>query len=942
MDAERWRQISALYHEARAREGDARRVFLQSACGADVALLQEVESLLVDSAAAEAFLAGAIAGDLRVLAGDRLGTMLGGYRIDGVLGRGGMGTVYEAYDTLLQRRVAVKVLAGDTDDETVRTRLLREARNAAALVHPGICTVYEVGEAEGTAFIVMEHIDGVSLRELIDRRGIPPLGDVLAWATEAAGALAYAHERGVVHRDFKTANVIVTPGGRIKIIDFGLARRTDLGLTQATTMSSVMPAGVVAGTPYAMAPEQVRGTPADARTDIWAVGVLLYELTTGVQPFGGASPPALFSAIVADPPRALPDSVDPSLRHIIGRCLEKNPARRYQSADELRRDLDAIGRVTATPGQRLGLAPRSLRRRIAFAALFGSAIAVAAAGVWRMWSGRPQPVAPLRATFAQLTSVPGVEWFPHFSPDGRWIVYAGDAAGNMDIYLQSVAGQRAINLTQDSAAEDDQPAFSPDGEQIAFRSSRDGGGIFVMGRTGEAVRRLTRAGFNPSWSPDGRSIVFATEGVDINPQNSTGRSGLAIVRVAGGDPMPLDIQARDAVLPRWSPHGTRIAFMARLGNPPRSDIRTIAPGGGDSVPVTEDVPIDWNPVWSPDGRHLYFGSDRGGTMNLWRVAIDEQTGRPLSQPEPITTPGAFVGHIAVAADGRLAFASMARSANIQKLSIDPSSGQVIGEPSTVTTGTRTWSNPDPSPDGEWVAFYSGLNPVGHLYVQRIDGTGLRQLTSDDAVDRMPHWSPDGRWLLFFSNRSGGGYELWKIHPDGSELQQVTYAGQATYAAWSPDGRRIATTVLGIGPRQRTYVAIFDATRPWRDQTPEILPLPPTMSEFGVTSWIAERRLIGQVTAGGVAVYSLASRKYERLTAFGEWPAALPDDRHVLFVSDLRRFFVLDIDTKAVSQVFSVQRDVIGPPRVTRDGRTAFFSRRVTESDIWLATLDDRR
>jgi Tol biopolymer transport system component len=237
-------------------------------------------------------------------------------------------------------------------------------------------------------------------------------------------------------------------------------------------------------------------------------------------------------------------------------------------------------------------------------------------------------------------------------------------------------------------------------------------------------------------------------------------------------------------------------------------------------------------------------------------------------------------------------------------------------------------------------FYSLALPEGDLYISRVDGTGLRQVTGDAAIDRVPRWSPDGRWIAFFSTRSGS-LEVWKIRPDGSDLQQVTQLRRATYAAWSNDGR-IATTALARAADEKTDVAVFDAVRPWREQTPDVLPRMPGELDFFVTAFTSDnRRLVGQVGPGpsGVVVYSFASRSYDRLTTFGEWPDVFPDGRHILFVSGGRDFFVVDAATHQVAKAFSVARDVIGPPRLTRDGRAAFFIRRTTESDIWLVTLD---
>ena len=273
--------------------------------------------------------------------------MFGTYRIERALGRGGMGVVFLAFDTTLHRHVALKLVDRQGDDEATRARVLREARNAAALNHPHICTIHEVGNVGGTAFIAMEYVNGRSLRDELDA-GTVSMQDVRRYGVQAADALAHAHEHGVIHRDFKAGNAIVA-GGRLKVVDFGLARRNDISLPDATTAVSIVLPGSAAGTPYAMAPEQVRGAAADARTDIWALGVLLYEMAGGCQPFVGNTTPELFSSILRDEPRPLPATVPPGLKGAIDCCLSKDPDRRYQHAAEVRAVLDALETTVGMP-----------------------------------------------------------------------------------------------------------------------------------------------------------------------------------------------------------------------------------------------------------------------------------------------------------------------------------------------------------------------------------------------------------------------------------------------------------------------------------------------------------------------------------------------------------------------------------------------------------------
>jgi eukaryotic-like serine/threonine-protein kinase len=947
MDPAGWKRVKEIYQAAAELKPKEWAAFLAGACAGDEDLRREVESLLAQPSADDllhhpAWEPGA--GRLDTLTdpgGQAVGQRVGHYEIQEKLGEGGMGKVYRAFDTQLRRPVALKVLPPEyASDPEWRSRLLREARAASALNHPNIVGIYEVGSDSGVDFFAMEYVEGKSLGKMIPAKGLP-LKEALDYAVQIAGGLAKAHAAGVIHRDLKPGNIMLNPDRLVKLLDFGLARRVELGPGRESTLTIE---GRIMGTPAYMSPEQAQGQLVDARTDIFSLGVVLYEMATGVRPFRGDSAMSVISSILKDSPPA-PAEVNPEvprdLDRIIRRCLVKDVARRYQSAVDLRSDLEEVQQRVES-GELLGLPrPRDRRRlpRQFTPIVVGVIVVIAGYTIFRR-AGQPGRLQPalVRAEFSQLTSQPGVEWFPSLSPDGKWLVYAGASSGGRQIYLQSVSGQNPFDLSKDPTVDDDQPAFSPDGERIAFRSSREGGGIFVMGRTGEAARRVTHVGFHPSWSPDGDQIAFTTENVELNPQNADTSSELWVATVNTGETRRLN--DGDAVLASWSPHNHRIAYTHRLGHLAQAEIWTIPVTGGAPTRVTSDNATNWNPVWSPDGKYLYIASDRGGSTNLWRVPIDEMSGKARGEPEPITTPAPYLAHPSISADGKqIAFASVLVTANIQQLVLDPS-GAPKGEPAWVTTGSRRWANPDPSPDGERIAFYSLVQPGGHLYVAHADGTAIRQLTSDSATDRMPRWSPDGKWIACFSNRSGH-LELWKIRPDGSDLQQLTEGG-AGYLAWSPDGSRIATVGAIEEPLAKARGWIFDPNRPWKQQTPDVLPpLDPPSARFLVNSWSPDGvRLAGHSDSArqGIMMYSLQSRKYERLTDFGQWPMWLPDSRRVLFVAAGKAFFIVDAQSKQVRKVFSVTRDIIGPPQLTRDGKIAYFSRRVTESDIWLLRL----
>src|SRR3989441_502366 len=685
--------------------------------------------------------------------------LAGRYSLERELGHGGMGIVFLATDVKHGRNVALKVLRPELSQSIGADRFLREIRITARLNHPNILTLIDSGTAGEFMYYVLPYVDGESLRDRLTRETQLPVDEALRITRETADALAYAHEAGVVHRDIKPENILFEAGHAV-VADFGIAQAgSEAGGGRLTE------SGLIVGTPAYMSPEQAMSSGSvDARSDIYSLACVLYEMLAGAPPFGGPTPHAIIARKSMEPVpglRIVRDTVPPAVEGAIVRALAKTPADRFATAREFATALSQ---------------PTSAHRPVRPSALFvtASVIVVIAAAAYIALALTRNKESGARATFARLTGDPGVEWFPSLSPDGKWLIYSGEATGNRDIYLQSVGGQNAINLTADSPGEDDQPAFSPDGSAIAFHSDRDGGGIFVMGRTGEAVRRVTRFGYKPAWSPDGAELALVTENVEFNPQNSESRGELLVANVQSGKLRR--IEATDASLPSWSPHGQRIAYFHRLGAIAGGNVWSVPAVGGPPTAVTSGKWRDWNPVWSPDGRYLYFVSDRSGSMNLWRVRIDEASGRALADPEPITTPATSLAHISIAADGRhIAYSSVLVTTNVQRLAFDPVRGTVVGEPVWLTHGSRRWSNPAPSPDGQYVVFYSLVDPEGDLYMMRADGVGSpRKLTGDSASDRLPRWSPDGKWIAVFSDRSGP-LQIWKIHPDGSGLTQVTDA-----------------------------------------------------------------------------------------------------------------------------------------------------------------------
>ncbi|HET9226363.1 MAG TPA: LpqB family beta-propeller domain-containing protein, partial [Thermoanaerobaculia bacterium] len=800
---------------------------------------------------------------------------------------------------------------------------------------PNLCTVYDVGETEGhQLYLAMPCYDGETLRRKVER-GPLPLPEAMDYALQAAKGLAKAHRQGIVHRDVKPANLMVTGDGVVKILDFGIAKLAgEVGLTRT---------GSTLGTPAYMSPEQMCGQEVDGRTDLWALGVVLYEMVTGRRPFLGEHESGLRQALLEATPepmtRLRPDA-PPGLEQVVRKLLAKTPADRYPTADALVADLRVLvgGSSASLPTQAATVpsvpvsAPR--RRSWPWYAVPAGLVILAALGGYLLRSAGGGRSAPLHATFTRLTEQDGGESYPSLSPDGNYFVYVKAAEKGSDIFLQRVGGGNPINLTPETPWVDTQPAFSPDGQQIAFRSEREGGGIFVMGATGESVRRVTDSGFNPTWSPDGKEIVLATEGV-LEPSTRTSTSQIFRVNLATGEQRML--RTGDAVQPSWSPNGRRIAYWGVVSEKSERGIWTLPAEGGDPVEVLSEKFLTWNPVWSPDGAWLYFLSDRSGSLNLWRAAIDQNSGRVSGEPEPVTSSSQSIRFLTLSKDGRrIAYATDERRDSLEARTFDPERLEA-GTESVPIVGARAVRTVDSSPDGKWLAFDT-LPPREDIYIVQTDGSGLRQLTRDDYRDRIPRWSPDGRSIVFYSNRSGR-YEAWSVPADGSRFEQLTKStGQVpTYCFWSPDGRRLLCS--------RNAAVTIDLSKPLEKRTFE--PLPGSeriVGEFWATSWSANgvagihsRKDYSMMP--GIGVYSFETRRFERLTERGESPIWLPG-LPVLLYQDAGAIHAFDLRTRQDRTVLSRSPgSAYLFANASPDGRRLYLVRRSDEGDVWMLDLD---
>ena len=884
------------------------------------------------------------------------GTRLGPYEIVSSLGAGGMGEVYRARDPKLNRDVAIKVLpvlfAGDADR---LARFTREAQALAALNHPNIAGIYEMTTgADGVHALVMELVEGEDLSEVI-AHGAMPLSEALPIARQIADALEAAHEAGIVHRDLKPANIKVRADGTVKVLDFGLAKAlaptgSGVGANVANSPTMTTPAmtamGMIMGTAAYMAPEQAKGKAVDRRADIWAFGIVLYEMITGRTVFPGETVTDIIAAIVTRDPdwTGLPGSTPPAIERLLRRCLEKDPKKRLRDIGEARLEIDRIQSgapdpampvVAATPT--IAHAPKkpNVIARVAIATVVVAAIG----GAW--WLGaqsKPSAGEPW-STFTQLSDASGVENSPTVSPDGASFAYSSASRGGWDIYVQRVGGRNATLVAGDPGRDEVWPAFSPDGKLIAFNQGGGKGGIFIVGATGESVRRLTDFGANPAWSPKGDRIVFCTEEVgSVYARNNV--SDLWTVDVAGGAPVKLNIDKGDAIQPALSPSGARIAFWQNING--QRDIATVAADGGARVLVTSDVATDWAPVWSPDGKFLYFATDRGGSMGIWRIGINESSGVTSGEPEPVAI-GVDVSmdlpHFS-ADGGSLIFRSMVMSVNPTAIAFDP-----VTERATSVTPlqhrTGILAPTDVSADGEWIALANLRERQEDIFVMRRDGSNLSRVTDDLDRDRLPRFSPDGSALTFYSN-NGGSYQGWSVKRDGGDRHPVTAlppVNEVNYTMISPDGKQLLTVLTSgdwlIGPSS-TLLTMQSATLTKTTSTGG--------GVFQPTKWSRDGRLLtGSILLpsgayAGVALYDLASGKATQINNDGAGDVAwMPDNKRVVYFTLAGKLMIQDVVTLKRHDIdvkLPLPPDLDYNIASSPDGRTIYYGAQQTEANIW--------
>jgi len=752
------------------------------------------------------------------------------YQILAPIGEGGMGVVYRAVDTRLGRPVAVKLVRHEgTISQESRRRFIHEARAASALNHPHIITIYDIGHDGGVDFIAMEYVAGTSLAHVLER-GRPRLEDALKYAVQIADALAAAHAVGIVHRDLKPANIMVSEKGAVKVLDFGLAKLTESasldpvdGVTTDTRPAegSLHTAeGRILGTAAYMSPEQAEGKPADARSDVFSFGVVLYEMMTGRRAFGGATKMSTLAAVLTSEPeppgRAVP-GLPADLEKLIVRCLRKAPERRWQSMADLKVALEDLQEESESRrrARHAALAPPR-RWRLALAAglavvAIGALMLVAWRAARRQAQGAPGPF------LTRLTSDVGWTDSPAISPDGKMLAYASDRSGdgNLDIWIQQIPEGPPARLTR-HPADDTEPSFSADGSTIAFQSSRLGGGVYVVPTLGGEERLLAARGYSPRFSPDGSWIAYGVA--------ESGGGRIYVAPAASGPVTPVAPGFYRTQAHVWSPDGKRLLFWGqrRRDAPPEDNVDwyvvtvpggSPVPTGARSVLLREGFRafrgLPFPDAWASAGSRVLFHGNVGDSSNMWQVALSAEDGHVSGTPRRVTSGTTDEAAASVALDGRMVFVSRTVQSDIWSLPIDADRGTVEGSLKRVTQDAADDYDPTLSDDGATLVFRSRRAGRFAVILRRLGSTAETVLTrmpeehypavSRDGT-RVAYSVPQGdKMPIFVVGTSGGTPE--QVCDDCGEVKEWSPQGDQILYATAQDPSGVGLLKLGSSPNR---------------------------------------------------------------------------------------------------------------------------------------------
>jgi Tol biopolymer transport system component len=716
------------------------------------------------------------------------GTKLGPYEIQSPLGSGGMGEVYRATQSSLGRLVAIKVLSPEfaSDPDRLR-RFEQEARSASALNHPNIISIYDVGCEGANSYIAMEFVDGKTLRDLLEAGPIP-IKKSLQIVAQIADGLAKAHAAGIVHRDVKPENVMVTRDGFVKILDFGLAKliRPDPEGRESTVAGfNPTQVGMVLGTVGYMSPEQVRGLTADARSDIFSLGATCYEMISGKRAFHGATAADTVSAILKEEPAQLSTSVHnlpPALGRVVHRCLEKNPGDRFQSARDLAFNLEMLSRDESSPAVPISVGKVSRTwppLMVAVAVVLAAAAGFVAPRIIVRTENRV-PVGVKR-----LTDFVGMEEFPALSPDGKSVAFTADLGGRRQVWVRLLSAGAPLQVTHDDA-DHLSPRWSADSSSLTYFSpspeANGQGQVWEIPALGGTARPIVSSLIPADLSHHDRQIAYLRENqgqIELTVADGDGSNAHLITRLPG-DYIYSNL--------RWSPDDRMLGYQS--GRTFDYDIFYLPVSGGEPHRITQDGNPEAGFSWLPDSSGVIFSSSRGDTvlymriMNLWLARLRNNTPQQLTFGEiSYISPDVDREGNVVASRDRLQF-------NIWKYPVDGTPQDNVRRAVQVTHQTGAVQIPSVAPDDREIVYLSDSGGHGNLWILQPETGKTRQLTFEQdprIALGVPVWSPDGQHIAYVNRgTSAWNVDQWVVNGDGSNAQKVSDGGG--WACWSPDGK----------------------------------------------------------------------------------------------------------------------------------------------------------
>jgi Tol biopolymer transport system component/tRNA A-37 threonylcarbamoyl transferase component Bud32 len=878
------------------------------------------------------------------------------YQIERELGSGGMATVYLAEDVKHHRKVAVKVLRPELAAALGPERFHREIEIAANLTHPHILPLHDSGDAEGFLYYVMPHIEGESLRDKLAHEGELPIAEAVRILRDVVDALSEAHEKGVVHRDIKPDNVLLTKHHAL-VTDFGVAK----ALSEATSAQKLTTEGVALGTPAYMSPEQAAAdSHIDHRADIYAVGVVAYELLTGRPPFLGTTPQMILSAHMTDTPEPVTkyrETVPPALAHLVMRCLEKKAADRWQSAEELLPQLEALATPSGgmTPTGTMPVDRVAKRRWMMVGAVAGvAAIAAIAVLISRMMT--PSPITITTSNMRAVTSEPRLEWQPALSPDGSQVAFIAQRDGRQSVVIKSTRSTAGGGeLTPTHGVHDSHehlPAWSPDGESVRFAACdpllwlalRVECTWMETGRLGGSIRTVnlpTNAGW-PSGSPDGTRVAFIA-----------GRDSIFTYSMADGTTTLLAAPEVGPTMrnhsPVWSPDGRWIAYVHGYLTPligieeNRSSVWIVDADGGKPVRVTGERWMDMSPAWLDDD-HLLFVSDHDGLQEVYVVEVGPTGPSGELRKVPRVTDVHSISYSIAAR--KLAFSKVTVRKNVWSYPIG-SRAVSISDGHPVTSENAVIQAHDISADGMWIVYSTTFGGNMDIYKRTVEGGNPTPIAVGPAFEGDPRWSPDGTEIAFHRTFVDS-VAVMVIPADGGTPVQVASAPVTWLSLWSPSGLELAFTSNQTGQYETWVVSREAIGGPWGEAT--------QVTAFGclASDWAPDGSGV-LCTSGGELL--LVSREGEVLWRYDPAPAGLAiTSQHQVFSRDGSTIYAAGIHDDGSRGIWAIPRHggepslvvafddtqivgerwlVVGPDRL-------YLTVRQAEADIWVADVEVER